>query len=36
MSPSLEVLDLLQYSSNQDYNTALEDERPFNILDLEY
>jgi len=36
MNLSLEVLDLLECSSNQDDNTALEDERPFNVLDLEH
>jgi len=36
MSLPLEVLDLLECLSNQDYNTVLEDERPFNVLNLEY
>jgi len=36
MSLPLEVLDLLECSSNQDNNTVLKDERPFNVLDLEH
>jgi len=36
MSLSLQVLDLLECSSNQDDNTVLEDEKSFKALDLEY
>jgi len=36
MSLLLAVSDLLECSSNKDDNTALEDERPFNVLDLEH